>query len=734
MSSLRSAVSGRRAVAVAVCFALVATVIFASALSGWAWVTQASIERVSVDDVGTQSDGNSNSTMVCASGRYVAFHSAATNLVAGDTNGRQDAFVRDLLTDTTTRVSVDSSGVQGNRISALPSLSADGSLVAFQSASTNLVAGDTNASTDIFVRDIDAGTTVRVSVDSLGVQANSDSTTPTISADGRYVVFASEATDLVAGDTNGVLDLFVHDMVTGSTVRANITSTGTQADGPVTLSAISGDGSRVIFETTASNMTADDTNGAISDVFVRDLVAGTITLVSVSSGGVVGNNDSIRPYISADGTMVSYESVANNLVPGDTNNRGDVFVRDLGSGVTQRISVATDGTQGNAASGNGVISGDGNWVAFRSASSTFDPTDTNGNADIYIRDLVLGDTTRVSLAYDGAEADDNCFNPWVDADGSVVGFQSVSSNLVANDTNGFTDIFVVGVEKDTTPPVTTDDAPSVWQNIASIDVALSATDDLSGVAGTTYTVDAGAAQAYSGAISVTDEGDTAIEYASTDNAGNVETSSTAHVLIDRTVPTTSDDVPAGWQSSDVTVTLSGTDAISDVDHIMYGVPGGMMIGYAGPFQVTDEGETVFEYFAVDLAGNQDDTQTVSVFIDKTPPVTTSDAKSRYTASATISISATDAVSGVAATWASLDGGPYAPYVAPIKTSALGDHTLYFYSVDEAGNTEVVQTVSFEVTEAGLLARTGADALVLLFAAALAATAGLGLRKLARQRA
>jgi Tol biopolymer transport system component len=227
---------------------------------------------------------------------------------------------------TTVRVSVSSSDTQANSRSMSPAISADGRYVAFESYASNLVAGDTNDRRDVFVGDRVTGTTERVSVSSSGTQANSRSMSPAISADGRYVAFNSDARNLVAGDTNRAQDVFVHNRSTGTTRRVSKSSSGTQANQRSSTGGISADGRYVAFESWASNLVAGDTNDR-SDVFVRDRATGTTQRVSVSSAGTQANQGSWDPAVSADGRYVAFGSYASNLVAGDTNDVGDVFLR-----------------------------------------------------------------------------------------------------------------------------------------------------------------------------------------------------------------------------------------------------------------------------------------------------------------------------------------------------------------------------------------------------------------------
>ena len=241
----------------------------AAGLVGEVWAAQqASTKRVSVDSLGAQGIGDSEGPSISAHGRFVAFYSSAANLVGSDTNGARDVFVRDRKTGKTTRVSVNSHGAQANGESFAAPISADGRFVAFLSSASNLVGGDTNGARDVFVRDRKAGKTRRVSVDSHGAQGNGDSFIPSISADGRFVAFYSDAANLVAGDGNAAGDGFVRDRKAGRTKRVSVASHGTQGNDTSFPPSISADGRFVAFTSLANNLVAGDTNGA-SDIFAR---------------------------------------------------------------------------------------------------------------------------------------------------------------------------------------------------------------------------------------------------------------------------------------------------------------------------------------------------------------------------------------------------------------------------------------------------------------------------------
>ncbi|MFO8008039.1 MAG: hypothetical protein R6V05_09915, partial [Candidatus Brocadiia bacterium] len=225
------------------------------------------IERVSLDSAGDEVIGNSYAPDVSDDGRYVTFSSYSAGLVSGDANGVSDVFVYDRQTDTIERVSLASDGSEGNGASAYSAISDDGRFVAFWSEATNLVTGDTNGHADIFVYDRQSDTIERVSVASDGTQADAASQKAAISGTGRYVTFQSEATNLVAGDTNGVRDIFVHDLENDTTERVSLTSGGGEGSGNSSEPSISDDGRYVSFHSTAGDLVSGDTN-FLPDAFV----------------------------------------------------------------------------------------------------------------------------------------------------------------------------------------------------------------------------------------------------------------------------------------------------------------------------------------------------------------------------------------------------------------------------------------------------------------------------------
>ena len=416
--------SGRPTVAtrLPVAAALTAVLIITGSPPARAAVDLGRTSRVSVSNGGAQSDEASFMPDLSATGRYVVFSSSATTLVPGDTNGVEDVFVRDRTAGVTERVSVSGAAAQGNGESWGSSITPDGRYLAFTSDAANLVARDTNASRDVFVRDRVAGTTTRVSVSSSGAQGNGFSSWGTISADGRHVAFVSDAPDLVPGDTNGAEDVFVRDLDTGVTERVSVAAAGAQADGYSHDVAISGTGRYIAFSSAAANLVPGDTN-ATEDVFIRDRLTGTTTRVSVGPGGVQAGDDSGGAVLTPDGRYLAFHSLATNLVPGGSTRIRSVFVRDLRTGVNSRI----------AAGAGAALSNDGRYIAFTSLAEV---------GQVYLLDRSTGETTVVSAAAAGAPADGSSEQPAITGNGRVVAFVSRAANLVPGDTNDVRDIFV----------------------------------------------------------------------------------------------------------------------------------------------------------------------------------------------------------------------------------------------------------------------------------------------------
>jgi Tol biopolymer transport system component len=415
---------------------------------------------------GRAANGSSYDPSVSLDGRYVAFDTLATDI--GPDAGQRECgpypiregelrcyqvILRDRRSEDAKLVSVTPEGRAGNADSVRPFVSPDGRLVAFQSEASDLVPGVTNARKHIFVRDMQLGRTEPVSVStsgegSPGAEGDGDSVVPSMSSDGRYVAFESGSTNLVRGDTNASVDVFVRDRIAGTTTRVSVSSQGAQTppladrDGlfdpfgqvwGIMLPSISANGRFVAFSSAAPNLTPGDTNNA-RDVFVHDRSTRRTELVSISSAGVQGNERSRtsgRSSISADGRYVAFTSAASNLVSGDTNGLDDAFVHDRKTGETVRVSVSSSGEQAET-SGNydvpgiGIvetsISADGRRVAFVSGASNLTPGDENSDIDVFVHDLDARTTIRASIKPGGDPKFAGGGNPWLSGDGATVTF------------------------------------------------------------------------------------------------------------------------------------------------------------------------------------------------------------------------------------------------------------------------------------------------------------------------
>ena len=342
-------------------------------------------ERASVSSPGEQANRASHeqgrAPAINGDGTVVAFYSAAFNLVPDDTNGKSDVFVRVSGSAATERVSVAWNGAQGDGSSTLPSISRNGQLVAFPSLAANLVPNDTNDAADIFIRDRVERTTERL----CRVQGNGSSTTPAISADGTVVAFASAATNLVSDDRNGHLDIFVCDRHSGTPELVSVSSAGVPSNGDSLLPAISEDGRFVAFKSAADKLADGDTNDVV-DVFVRDRVLRTTERVSVNLHGGNADDASFPPSISFDGRFVAFGSAATNLVDNDFNHVPSVFLRDRLAKRTVMVDVASDGQQANAGTPDVApsLSGDGQFVGFVSFASNLAPAGGNQVLNVFL--------------------------------------------------------------------------------------------------------------------------------------------------------------------------------------------------------------------------------------------------------------------------------------------------------------------------------------------------------------
>lgn len=399
------------------------------------------VQRVSNNALGAEANDTSDSPVWSPDGTRIAFRSTATNLVPGDTNGYADIFVKTLSSGAIERISLDALGAEANNTSESPVWSPDGTQIAFSSWATNLVADDTNGYADVFVKTLTSGAVERISVDVAGRQANGNSKSPAWSPDGSLIAFTSDASNLVPVDTFYWTDIFLKSLSTGAVQLVSTDSSGFQALGNAISPVWSPDGTRIAFWSWAANLVLGDTNG-MSDVFVKDLTSGEMERVSVNSAGTQGDGNSGSPKWSPNGTQIAFRSSATNLVRGDTNGWNDVFVKTLTSGAVQRVSVTSAGTQGDGVSSDPAWSPDGTMIAFSSSSSNLVRDDTFFWNDVFVKTLSSGAVQRVSTDIAGGQANGNSELSVWSPDGTKIAFESYATNLVAGDSNASRDVLV----------------------------------------------------------------------------------------------------------------------------------------------------------------------------------------------------------------------------------------------------------------------------------------------------
>jgi Tol biopolymer transport system component len=423
---------------------------------------------------GTQSNNYSYNASVSNDGKYVIFVSRANNYGFTDNNG-EDIFLKDTQTGEIKLVSHSQSSLTstGNSWSGEPYMTPDAKYVFFTSSASDLVANDTNNSDDVFRYEVATGNTIRVSEAANGTQFNNNSEGNAVSADGRYVVFNSRASNIVAGDNNGQWDIFVKDIQTGDVQRVNISSNGVESNGNSSLGSISNDGRYVTFVSRANNLVSGDTNG-VSDVFMHDRVTGETTRISVGNNGSQINNSADNAWISGNGKFVVYDSYASNIVANDINSNRDIFVYDVENGTTERTSLSSSETEGNSNSYLEYmvvrsISDDGRFIVFSSYADNLVSGDTNGRGDVFLRDRLTGDTFLVSKNSSGSTANNWSEEPSISANGKYIVFTSRASNLVAGDTNSNDDIFIQQINYN--PPTSDSFSYKVTDSSGNSDVA-----------------------------------------------------------------------------------------------------------------------------------------------------------------------------------------------------------------------------------------------------------------------
>ncbi|MEV7192522.1 hypothetical protein AB0N81_12080 [Streptomyces sp. NPDC093510] len=405
-------------------------------------------ERVSVGPQGAQGNAASTSPALSADGRYVAFVSASRNLVANDTNGTPDAFVRDLRTGTTERVSVKSNGKASHGVVREVSLSPDGRYVVFTSTADDLVRDDPNDLDDVFLHDRDTGRTQRISptgasYDGLRTHLTYD---PAVSGDGRYIAYASGAEDLVAGDTNKRDDVFLYDRKKKTTELAQLTDDGRHGEGDAFAPAFAGDsgGRYLAFTSNASGLTDVEDHALATDVFLRDREKNTTELVSVPHA-YNRKTPSWDAALSGDARYVAFTSASRVLRPEGPapTSPHNVFLYDRETKRMRLVSAAQDGTPADQNSGDVSLSRDGRYAAFTSAASNLTADGDDSSADVFLRDMLTGEVRLVSVESEPVSEDTKPGpRTGVSEDGGTVVFDSPAGNLVPDDTNATTDVFL----------------------------------------------------------------------------------------------------------------------------------------------------------------------------------------------------------------------------------------------------------------------------------------------------
>lgn len=570
------------------------------------------ISRASLDSSSIEANGKSVLPAINDNGRFVVFWSAATSLVAGDNNGVFDLFMRDTQNATTTRLTVDSSGVEadlGQTDQALlqpAAVSLDGRYVAFASLASNLGAQAGGVS-QIYLRDTLAQSTSIISA--CETDGNGDSFEPAMTPDGVFIAFTSRAADPwpacgTALDSNGFSDVYLESPLDAYgkrrvSVDAAGLTTNNQANGASSQPAIADAGNLIAFTSTASNLVLPDGNG-VSDIFLKNLVDESIVLVSVDSGEVqASGGGSHSPSISADGRYVAFVSEATNLVAGDSNGVADIFVRDTVAGVTGRVSVDSAGNQANGASSRPLLSKDGRYVLFESQAANLVAGDSNGAGDIFIHDRLLGDTRILSSDASGTQGNAPSSMAALSGDGHYAAFATEANNLVAADNNGLSDVLSLSLTDITTSGVQTVNTPNVLLNDSDVE-----NDPLSVV---------GNSAAANG--TVVDNGDGTFSY----------TPSPGFVGLDRFGYTVSDGAGSGTATVDVAVGVANypPQGVADVATTTAAAPVSIPV-LANDFDLDGDGLVIGSADSISFYGgtvtiNADNTLNFSPGTGMTPP-------------------------------------------------------------------------------------------------------------------
>lgn len=413
------------------------------------------IERVTTTSTGAATNGNTYRGILSPNGTKLLFLSEASNLTANDDNGTYDVFVKDLITGTVTLISGSSTGAVGTSNSELGEAAAwspDGTKVLFSSAASNLVVNDTNGAYDVFMKDLTTGTLTLVTTNSEGDPSNGGGYAGRFSPDGTKITFGSAAWNLVEGDPdpgNGPFtsQIYVKGLTTGEVVRISNAPNGDRGNGHSEPGVWSPDGTKLAFYTYATNITTEGNTDA-AELIVKDINTGAVQIVAVNEAGYIANF-AHQPVFSPDGMKIAFASEDPNLTPGDSNNKQDIYIKDLVTGELINISAGISGIQFNDNSGQPVWSPDGTRIAFFNEGWNPAAGDNNhGYADIFVKDLITGIVSRLSVNLDGVGGNGIAMNASFSEDGTKLIFASESTNLTADDANSRSDLFVVTIQED----------------------------------------------------------------------------------------------------------------------------------------------------------------------------------------------------------------------------------------------------------------------------------------------
>lgn len=414
-----------------------------------------SIERMSVNVNGQQANGASFKPAFSPDSTKIAFESDASNLLPSGLNGERQILLKDIASGQITLVSANASGQAANADCLDMEFSPDGRKMVFESDATNLVAGVTNGKRHVYMKDLDTGTVTLISSSSTGAAGNANSGDPMFSPDGTKVVFSSISDNFAPNDTNissGGRDIFIKDLATGLTSLVSANAQGQIGNGNGDDPSWSHDGESVIFWSSASNLIPGGTNG-VEQVYIKNIETGAVRLVSVDNAGDQSNGYNNDPSFTPDDRIITYWSDASDILPGDTNGKSDIVLYNL---VSQNVTIGSSNAQGvigNGSSQDPLFTADGKYLTMKSNSTNFVPEASNGKYQIFVKDMATGELVLLSTNNQGVQGNDNSDDPIFSRNGQYVAFESFATNFVSGDTNGKLDIYMARVELVESEPI-----------------------------------------------------------------------------------------------------------------------------------------------------------------------------------------------------------------------------------------------------------------------------------------